>query len=207
MKYDVLDTKGNKIEQMELSDSLFAVPMNKDIVAQYIRVFSANQRQGTSSTKTRGDVSGGGKKPWRQKGTGRARVGSSRNPLWRHGGVAHGPSPKDWSLSMPQKMRQKALAVSLSNKITTKDLTVLTDIKMEKPKTKAFLEILKALDITKKVLLVVSKSDVNVVKSTQNLKNVKLALADNLNAYDLVKTKKVMFLKDAVLELQNKYEA
>src|SRR3989344_2069599 len=147
MKIDVLDIKGKKVDEITLKKEIFGIEPNETVLAQYVRVYRTNQRQGTSSTLNRGEVSGGGKKPWKQKGTGRARVGSTRNPIWVHGGVAHGPKPKDWTLKLPKKVKRLALISALSSAVEKKKLTVLDKIEIESPKSKLVSEIVKNLDL------------------------------------------------------------
>jgi len=205
MKVDVLGKNGKKVEQIELSDEVFNVVPNEPLLMQYLRVFSFNKRQGTSSTKDKSEVSGGGKKPWRQKGTGRARVGSSRNPLWRHGGIAHGPNPQDWALKMSKKMRRNAIISALSAKFRQDNAILLDGLEMKSPKTKDIQKIMEDLKLSGKSLFVTKEADPAVVKSASNIKNIKVANAKNLNAHELLVAKKVVFVKDAALALQEKY--
>ena len=204
MNLDVLDKQGNTLEQLTLNKDIFGVKPNKTLVAQYVRVYLANQRQGTSSTKTRGEVSGGGIKPWRQKGTGRARVGSSRNPIWVHGGVSHGPKPKSWSLRMPQKMKRAALLSVLTSKLLANQIKILNKIETQQPKTKDMTELLTNLKLTGKTLIILDSKNDSVRKSAENIKNVATTLADVLNAYEVIKAKNIIFEKAAVLKLEEK---
>lgn len=205
MKIDVLNTKGEKVEQITLSDTIFKIKPNKEVLLQYLRVFSSNNRQGTSKVKDRSEVSGGGKKPWKQKGTGRARVGSSRNPLWRHGGVAHGPTPKDWSLSLNKKDKKTAMKSALSQKFEDKKVIVLDKIDFDKPKTKALIEILNALKLfEEKILIVVNNKDTNVIKSTSNINSVICSTSENINAYEVLNSGYVVFIKKAIKNLEEK---
>jgi large subunit ribosomal protein L4 len=207
MKVNVLDTKGNILEELNLSDKVFGVEPNKEILKQYIRVYLANQRQGTSSTKTKAEVSGGGKKPWAQKGTGRARQGSIRSPQWRHGGVAHGPKPKDWGLTLPKKINKLAILTALSDKFLNKGALILDKVSMKKPSTKEFEGMLDTLKVEGNILYVFEKKNENLVKSAKNLQGVNTVFSGILNAYDLVRAKNVIFEKDALLSLEKKYEA
>jgi large subunit ribosomal protein L4 len=206
MIVNVVDTKGKKVEELTLSDEVFGVELNKEVLAQYLRVFHNNQRQGTSSTKTRGDVSGGGIKPWRQKGTGRARVGSSRVPVWRHGGIAHGPQPRDWSLSLPKKIKRLAIVSALSEAARKNKMTVLSSLEFDTPKTKEMSETLKNLGLNGRILLVLNEADQKIIKSARNIKDVETTIAGTLNAYDLMRARNIIFLKDAVLNIENKYK-
>jgi large subunit ribosomal protein L4 len=205
MKVKVFNEKGKALEEMEVSKDIFGVEPNQALLAQYIRVFQNNQRQGTSSTKTRGEVSGGGKKPWKQKGTGRARVGSSRSPIWRHGGISHGPKPKDWSLAFPKQMKTLAMKSALSFKCLNDSIKVLESFNVKEPKTKEFLNFLKELDIKGKILLVSEKNNTNLLKSVRNIKGVTLSNISVLNAYEVLHAKNIIFLKDAVHKLEEKY--
>ena len=205
MKVKVLDTKAEVIEEITLSNDVFGIEPNDTLLAQYVRVFSINQRQGTSSTKTRAEVSGGGKKPWRQKGTGRARHGSIRSPIWVGGGIAHGPRPYKPSLKMPKKMRVLAFKSALSYKFKDKQAIVLDKVKFEKPSTKNMVEILKKLKIESSALLVWFKKDENLVKSASNISTLNTKFAGSLNTYDLLKSDNIIFIKDAVLDIEKKY--
>lgn len=206
MKVDVLDKNGKKVEDISLSKSLFGVEVNNDLLSQYLHIYRTNQRQGTRGVKTRSDVSGGGKKPWRQKGTGRARVGSSRNPLWRHGGVAHGPKQKEYKLSFPKKMKKHAMKCALSFKFNSNSIKVLDKLSLEAPSTKSVSEILKKLGLNEKTLLVINNNDSNIVKSVSNLAKAEVELVSNLNPYQVLNNKAILFLKDSVKELEGKYK-
>lgn len=206
MKVDVLDLQGNKIEDIELNKDVFGVEPNQSLLAQYIRIYLHNQRQGTAATKTRGMVSGGGKKPWKQKHTGRARVGSSRNPIWRHGGVAHGPQPKDWSLKLTQSMRKAVMVAALSLKAKDNQVAVLDKLAdIKEYKTKVIATLMTKLGVAKHTLFVTAEKNDYFVKSARNLPKVSLGSLDNLNAYTLLKSDKVIFSKKALQDLEAKY--
>ena len=207
MKSQVFDYKGAKIEDITLSDDIFGVKPKADLIANYVRVYLSNNRQGTSSTKTRAEVSGGGKKPWKQKGTGRARVGSTRNPLWRHGGISHGPKPKDWSLMMPKKMKKLATVMALSSKALSDNLIILSEINLKNSKTKEVKNLLDSLKLSGRTLIVTDMKDDSLLRSISNLKNVDLSFVGTLNAYEILKSKNLVMLKDAVKSLENKYHA
>ena len=207
MKLDVLDNKGKSVEKIEVSDLVFGAEPNTTVMAQYLRVFNANQRQGTSSSKDRSQVRGGGRKPWAQKGTGRARAGSIRSPIWVGGGVAHGPKPKSWNLSLPKKLRKTAIVSALSLKASKGQVMVLNDLSMKAPKTKEIAELLKTLKLRGKTLLVLDKRDVNILKSASNIEKLNVSLSENLNGFDLVATQDVLFLKNAVVAVSEKYSA
>lgn len=206
MNVQVVDNKGKKVEQIELSDSVFGVVPNEEALKQYVRIYLTNQREGNASTKTKAEVSGGGRKPWKQKGTGHARQGSIRSPQWRHGGVAHGPKSKDWRLDIPAQLKVTALLSALASKFTTEGAVVLNDFKLESPKTAEVQALLNGLSLSKnKVLLVLPKSDRNVVKSAANIQKIAVSNVLNLNAYEVLNAKKVIFTKEAVLNLESKY--
>lgn len=206
MKVKVVDTKGNNIEELSISDNVFGIKPNLEVLKQYLRVYLANKRQGTVSTKTKAEVSGGGKKPWAQKGTGRARQGSTRSPQWRHGGVAHGPKPKDWSLELPKKVRKLAIKSALSSVFEDKQALVIDSLKMDKPSTKDFVSIMTNLKLEGKTLFVLPQVDMGIIKSASNIKGVTTVFDGILNAHDLMNKKHVVFIKDALVNLEKKYE-
>lgn len=201
-KTAVLNIKGDKVEDMELSDDIFAQDFHEATVHSVVVMQLANKRQGNHSTKTRAEVSGGGRKPWRQKGTGRARVGSSRNPLWRSGGVAFGPKPKDYSYSMPKKARRLAMKSVLSDKLASESLIVLDGLTLASPKTKDMLAILDSLKADKKVLLVTEKVEDSIIRSANNIPKVKTATAGDLNVYDVINADLVIATKDAIKKIE-----
>jgi len=205
MKLNILDNKGKILEEITLSKELFGQDANDNLLAQYIKVYTANQRQGTSSTKTRGEVSGGGKKPFKQKHTGRARAGSTRGPIWRHGGISHGPKPKDWSLDLPKKMRKLALAVALSSKFSNKNITIINDLAIKESKTKLVAELLSTLKLPNKTLIVSNTKDNNLVLASNNIPGLETAIVSNVNAYQVLKARNVLFVKDAVETLESRY--
>jgi len=204
VKINIVDIKNKKVGEIKLDEFVFGQKMNVDLLAQYIRVYLSNQRQGTSSTKTRSEVSGGGKKPWKQKGTGRARHGSTRSPIWRHGGISHGPKPKSWVLKMPKKLKNLAMRVALSYKIANKNMVVLDKLEMKKPSTRKIIEVLKDLKLEGRVLIVQKDKNEILVKSVNNLKKTETEVLNALNTYQIVKADSVVFFKDAVEGLQIK---
>lgn len=206
MKIDVIDLKGEKIEEINLSDKIFGIKPNDEALKQYLRVYMTNQRQGTSSVKTRAEVSGGGKKPWAQKGTGRARQGSIRSPIWVHGGVAHGPKPKEWRLSVSKKIVVLALKSILSQRMDEKKIIILDKVKFEKPNTKKFSEAFNKLKIKGKSIIVWLNKDENILKSVRNIKGINLVNAGTLGAHDVVNTRNIIFMKDAVLSIEERYK-
>jgi len=206
MKVNFYTKTGAKKDPIEVSKDLFGIEPNEPLLIQYVHIFKTNQRQGTSKVKTRSEVSGGGRKPWAQKGTGKARHGSIRSPIWRHGGVVHGPIPKKWHLDFPRKMRALALKSALSCKLRDNGLSVMEAPGFENPSSKGMLKILEKLDLHGKVLFVQKENDVSVRKSLSNLENVKCSLAENLNAYEVLLADQVILIKDALKFLEGKYE-
>ncbi len=197
-KVAVYNMHGAQVGEIDLNDNVFGIEPNKSVMFDFIKMQLANKRQGTSSTKTRTEVRGGGKKPWRQKGTGRARVGSSRNPVWRGGGIAFGPKPRDYSYKLPQKVRRLALKSALSSKAIDHNIIVVDALNFDEPKTKAMLQSLQALNVGKKTLLVTADGNANVVKSARNIPGVKPMRADFINVYDILKHETLLITKDAV---------
>lgn len=206
MKVQVLDKNGKKIEDLTLKPNVFGVAPNEDLISQYLRVFGFNQRQGNASTKDRGEVSGSGKKPWRQKGTGNARVGSKRTPIWRHGGTVHGPKPKSWRLDFPKRMRRKSLLIALSDKLAHKNLIIINELNLEKPSTKEVEKVLENLKIRGKSLVVLDENNKDVIKSFANITSATTAFWDNLNTYAVLDSNNLLLTKEAVLKIQEKYE-
>lgn len=182
----------------ELPEEIFAVPVNSQLLAQFMRVYWANQRQGTASTKTRGEVSGGGRKPWRQKGTGRARQGSIRSPLWRHGGVAHGPKPRDWSLNLPREMRLQALRQSLSAKARDLAVTLVNEIPALEISTQTLADYLFGLTEAKKILVIVPQISRELALSARNLAEVTIVSAANLTAEKVLTCQALILTKDCL---------
>ena len=197
-KVAVYNMLGAQVGEIELKDDVFGIEPNKAVMYDFIKMQLANKRQGTSSTKTRTEVRGGGKKPWRQKGTGRARVGSSRNPVWRGGGIAFGPKPRDYSYKLPQKVRRLALKSALSSKALDNKIIVVDEFNFDQPKTKVMMQALESLKVGKKTLLVTADGNVNVVKSARNIEGVKPMRADFINVYDILKHDTLLITKDAV---------
>lgn len=204
MKINVINLKGEKLEELNLSDKVFGIEPNKEIVKQYVRVYRSNQRQGTSSTKTRAEVSGGGKKPWAQKHTGRARQGSNRSPIWVHGGVAFGPKPKSWRLDLPKSANKLAMKSALSQKATEKKITILDKVNFKKPSTKEFVKGLEKIKIAGKILFVWKDKDENLVRSIRNIPRIVVAFSGSLSAYDVLDAKNIIFMKNAVLSVEEK---
>jgi large subunit ribosomal protein L4 len=201
----VLNMKGEHVSNLELSDSVFNVEPNLFVLHAAVLNYLANKRQGTKSALTRSEVSGGGRKPWRQKGTGRARQGSTRSPQWRHGGVVFAPKPRDYRYSLNKRVKRLAVKSAISSKVKNGDLVVLDIIKTEGFNTKFFVDMLRLIDCKEKTLLVLKEPDRKVIKSTSNIPNVKTVSCNILNVYDIVNACRLVFSKDAVLELQGVY--
>ena len=185
-KFDVLDINGAKVDTVELSDAVFGITPNEKVMHMAVVNFLANQRQGTQSTLTRAEVSGGGRKPWRQKGTGRARPGSIRSPQWTHGGVALGPKPRDYSYTMNKKVKRLAICSALSAKAAEGKLVIVNDFAINEFSTKAVVKMLDALNVTGKTLMVQAVADKKVVKSAGNIPGVQTTVATTMNVYDTI---------------------
>ena len=198
----VYNMEGAKIGSMEVSDSIFAAEVNKAVLYEVVVNYLANQRQGTQSTKTRTEVSGGGIKPWRQKGTGRARQGSIRAPQWTGGGVALGPKPRDYRYSVNKKIKKIALRSALSAKYEAYEIYVIEDLKMEEIKTATIAKMLKGLEIDSKALIVTADYDNTIYKSARNIKNVKPTYVGVLNTYDVLKYDKFIIAKEAIAKIE-----
>lgn len=202
----VYDMKNSKVGDIELSAEIFDVEINEALVHQAVVMQLASRRLGTHATKTRGMVRGGGKKPWRQKGTGRARAGSRRSPLWRGGGTIFGPHPRSYAFTMPRKQRRLALKCVLTDKIKNQNLIVLEDLNFDEPKTKKFVEFQKNFGVDKcKALFITREIIDNVVRSSNNLQNAKAISALQLNVYDILNCEKLFLTKDAVEKIQEVY--
>ena len=201
----VFDMAGNKVADTELNDAVFGVAPNKALMHAMVVCYLANQRQGTQSTLTRTEVSGGGKKPWRQKGTGHARQGSIRAPQWVHGGVALGPKPRDYGYTLNKKEKRLAMKSALSTKVLDSELVVVDAIKADEFKTKNIVAMLKALGVDGKALIVTADVDTKVVKSAANIPGVKTATVNTLNVYDILNYDKFIVAKDAVAKIEEVY--
>ncbi len=202
----VYDMTGKETGKMELSDAIFGIEPNKAVMHSAVVNYLANQRQGTQSTLTRAEVSGGGKKPWRQKGTGHARQGSTRSPQWTHGGIAFGPKPRSYRYAIPKKMRRLALKSAFSDKVATGDMIVLDALTLEEIKTKTVAAMLKALGAEKKVMIVLPEKDETVLKSARNIPGVNVTLVNTLNTYEVLNADKFIVLKDAVTKIEEVYK-
>ncbi|CDE11122.1 50S ribosomal protein L4 [Clostridium sp. CAG:354] len=204
-KIDVYNMEGKKVSDVELNDNVFGIEPNEAIVHSVLVNYLANQRQGTQSTKTRSEVSGGGRKPWRQKGTGRARQGSIRAPQWVKGGIALGPRPRSYKYTVNKKERRLAIRSVLSSKVLENNLVVLDKAEMKEIKTQAMVKTLANLKVEGKTLILLPERNENVQKSARNIKNVKTTLVNTINVYDLLKYNKLVVTLDAVKKLEEVY--
>ncbi|MGE5396469.1 MAG: 50S ribosomal protein L4 [Chitinophagales bacterium] len=201
-KVAVYNMDGVQVGEIELSDEIFGITPNQAVVSMVVKAQLANYRAGTASTKTRGQVRGGGRKPWRQKGTGRARAGSRRSPVWRGGGIIFGPQPRDFSVKLPRKVRRLALKSVLSDKAQNESIIVVDQLVFDEPKTKKMVEILGALQVKDKALVVTADGDANVVKSARNIPGIKPVRADFMSVYDVLAHKTLVITKDAVARVE-----
>ncbi len=204
-KLSVLDMKGKKVSDIELNDGIFAIEPNMSAMHLVVVNYLANQRQGTQSTLTRSEVSGGGKKPWRQKGTGRARQGSTRAPQWYHGGIALGPKPRDYGFSINKKVRRLAMKSALSSKVDADEMIVLDSLAIDEIKTKDVDAVLSANGAGKKTLIVLPEKNDVIYKSARNIAGVKTTLVSTLNVYDILNCDKIVVLKDAASKIEEVY--
>jgi large subunit ribosomal protein L4 len=197
----VYDIENNRISEIDLNDAVFGAEVNEDAIYEVVRMQMASRRRGTASTKGRSDVRGGGKKPWRQKGTGRARAGHSRSPIWRGGGIIFGPTPHSYSYKLPKKVRRVALISALSMKLKEDKMIVLRDFPMEEIKTKRFREVIERFGLGK-VLFVIDGSKPILEKSSRNIKEVKMVKSEGINVYDLLNYDHVVLLEPSVKKIE-----
>jgi large subunit ribosomal protein L4 len=198
---DVFDIENKKVAQVDLNDAVFGAEVNEAIIYDVVKMQLASRRSGTASTKTRSDVRGGGKKPWRQKGTGRARAGTSRSPIWRGGGIVFGPHPRDYSYSIPKKVRKKALISALSMKFKENKMLVLKDFPMEKISTRIFKGVVDLFSL-KKALFVIDETNEVLLKSSRNMKNVKMIRSEGINVYDILNHEHLILLEPSVKKIE-----
>lgn len=199
---EVKNLQNEPVGRLELRDDVFDVELKETLIWEAIRHYTAGGRRGTHDTKTRGDVSGSNKKPWRQKGTGRARAGQSRNPIWRHGGTVFGPHPRDYSYVFPRRKRLGALKSALSEKIRQSQILVVDRLELDSHKTKEFTKVLSNLELDRKVLVVDSLENTNALLSSRNLPKVKYVPGSGVNIYDVLKYERILFTRDSILQLQ-----
>ena len=206
MAIQVFNQKGEKVGERQLSEVIFGIEPNKHVMHDAVVNYLANQRQGTFSNKTRAEVRGGGRKPWRQKGTGRARHGSSRSPIWVGGGVVFAKKPRDFSYTLPKKVRRLALKSALSVKAQDEAVTLVDELKMDAPSTKEMIKILENLKLEGKTLVVLDKNDVAVVRSISNLPKVKSISVNNINTYTVLNYDNILFTSAALDQLEEVYK-
>lgn len=199
------NVSGEQVGEIELSENIFGTNINVEAMHQVVKMYLANQRQGTQSALTRAEVSGGGKKPWRQKGTGRARHGSTRSPQWTHGGIVFAPKPRSYRYSVPKKIKRIAMKSALSSKVRENNIVVLDELNFEAPKTKQVVNMLENFKIDSKTLIVLAENNENVVKSARNIEGVKTTLVNTLNVYDILNYDKFIITKDAVKKVEEVY--
>ena len=204
-KVTVLDMAGKEVSKLDLSDAVFGIEPNKAVMHDMVKNYLANQRQGTQSALTRAEVSGGGKKPWRQKGTGHARQGSTRAPQWTHGGIVFAPKPRSYRYTLNKKVRRLAMKSALSSKVLDNELVVLDKIAMDEYKTKTIAAMLKAVGSEKKALIVLPEKNEKVIASAANIPGVKTALVNTLNVYDILNADKFIVLQDAIAQIEEVY--
>ena len=201
-KVALLNVQGSQVGEIELNDAVFGIEPNESVVHEAVVMQMASWRQGTHCTKSRGEVRGGGRKPWRQKGTGRARAGTSRSPLWRGGAIIFGPKPRSYSFSIPKKKRRLALKSVLSSKLAENELIVLDSLNFDQPKTKEMVKVLEALKVEKKALVVTGEVNENVIKSARNIEGITPVAAASINVYDVLNHGKLILTKDAVAKIE-----
>lgn len=195
---NLVSQTGEKKGTLNIKDEIFSAAIRTDIIHLSCVNHLNNKRRGTSSTKTKAEVRGGGKKPWRQKGSGRARAGSIRSPLWRGGGITFGPRPRDYKKTLPKQVRRFAIKSALSARFSENKIIFVDSIKLDTPKTKDFMEILNKLNVENKVLIIVREKDANLLKSSNNIKNVKIITANRINSYDIIAADTIILTKDTV---------
>lgn len=201
----IVNMAGKEVGTMALSDTVFGAEVNSAVLHAAVRMFLLNQRQGTQSTLTRTEVSGGGKKPWRQKGTGRARQGSTRSPQWTHGGIALGPKPRSYRIKMNKKVKRVAMMSALSSKVASEDMIIIDRITAEDYKTKAMVKMLKDIGAKKKALVVLDSNDAKVIKSFSNIPGVKVAQTNTINVYDILNCDTFVVAQNAAQKIEEVY--
>ncbi|MDO5028525.1 MAG: 50S ribosomal protein L4 [Bacillota bacterium] len=201
-KINMLNMNGENVGEIELNPEIFDVEINEHAVYTVVKNLLANRRQGTQSAKTRAEVRGGGRKPWRQKGTGRARQGSIRSPQWKGGGVVFAPKPRDYSYTTPKKVRRVALKSVLTSKLQEKELIIIDELKLDQAKTKEMVKVLKAVNADEKALVVIKRPDENIIRSARNLPTVLTTNANTLNVYDILKYNSLIITKEALDEIE-----
>jgi large subunit ribosomal protein L4 len=201
-KVALYNTEGEQVGELELADTVFGVNVSEAAMHQAVLTYLANRRSGTADTKVRKDVRGGGRKPWRQKGTGRARHGTIRSPLWKGGGVVFGPHPRSYRMALPKKIKRLALKSALTSKLNSGSLIVLDQLAMEAPRTKEMVRVLDNLNTGRKVLIVIEAPEANIIKSARNIPGVKTLNANQLNVYDILNTDNLVITREAVVQVE-----
>ncbi|HEY4544393.1 MAG TPA: 50S ribosomal protein L4 [Tissierellaceae bacterium] len=201
-KVNLYSMSGDMVEEIQLSEDIFGIEPNEHVVYEVVKNHLANKRQGTQSVKTRAEVRGGGRKPWRQKGTGRARHGSTRSPIWVGGGVTFAPKPRDYSYKLPKKVKRLAMKSVLSSKVASGELVVVENIDLETPKTKEALKVLSNFELGRKALIVTVGKNENLVKGTKNLSNVNTTVFENLNVYDILNHESLVLTREALEKVE-----
>jgi large subunit ribosomal protein L4 len=204
-KVALYDINGSQVGDIELSNDIFGIEVNTHVMYEAVKNYLANQRQGTQSAKTRAEVRGGGRKPWRQKGTGRARQGSIRSPQWKGGGVVFAPKPRDYSYSLPKKVKRLALKSALSSKVADNEIIVLDSLTLAQAKTKEMVKVLSNLKANKKSLIVIPERDENVIRAASNIPGVKTAYVNTINVYDILNCDSFIITKEAVNKVEEVY--
>ena len=204
-KVNVYNMLGEQVGEIELNDQIFGIEVNQHVVYEVVKNQLANKRQGTQSAKTRAEVRGGGRKPWRQKGTGRARIGSIRAPHWTGGGVTFAPKPRDYSYKVPKKVKRLAMKSALTSKVENNEIIVIDELNFDAPKTKDMVNLLNKLNADKKALIVTADKNENVVRSANNIATVQTTVVNNLNVYDILKYNSFIITKDAVRKVEEVY--
>ncbi|MBE6082737.1 MULTISPECIES: 50S ribosomal protein L4 [Tissierellales] len=204
-KVNVYNISGEQVGEIDLSENVFGAEINQHVLYEVVKNQLANRRQGTHSAKTRAEVRGGGRKPWRQKGTGRARQGSIRSPQWRKGGIVFPPKPRDYSYRVPKKVRRAAIKSALSSKVLNNEIIVLNELLLDQPKTKEMAKILNNLKVDKKALIVMSEKDEDIVRSARNIPAVETTSVNTLNVYDVLKYDLFIITEDAVRKVEEVY--
>lgn len=193
---------GEKVDEISLLEEIFGIEINENAMREVVLAYLANRRRGTSSTKTRAEVRGGGAKPWRQKGTGRARHGSTRSPIWTGGGITFGPKPRQYKYAISKKLKRLALKSALAAKVQEGDLIAINELAFEEPKTNKMTSVLSGLNVDTKALIITGENDVNTIKSARNIEGVKAAKVNNINVYDILNHNKLIMTKEAIAKVE-----
>jgi len=204
-KLDILNVSGQKVDEIELDENVFGAEINEHVLYEAVKNYLANQRQGTQSAKTRAEVRGGGRKPWKQKGTGRARAGSTRQPNWVGGGVVFAPKPRDYSYKLPKKMKRVAMKSALTSKATLNELIILDELMLEAPKTKEMISILANLKAGNKPIIITDDMNANAIKSSANIPGVQITYVGRMNVYEILNSNSCIITKEAAKKIEEVY--